>query len=554
MRNRSVQNGLLLLTLVLALLVIFNAPTWALLLLLLILLWLLLANARGQKPEEPPKEPPQEPPSIPTAFPPEEFYVQDQLIVSGPAASVAAAVRAAGDLIRTEPLRRLAFGDLDAEVRACLNECADWDFSDYVMDLYQLSGREDAVAAAIAAINRAVGRGGSVRAEPNWLSGHPWDPTGSPWDPTGSPWDPTGSSGSGSQSAPPELFLKQWALRQIDLFGVQEQVSGRGVRIGVFDTSPYDEMEVGGNGRTLDWVNEPAPLHLTLTNYPVPAVDHSARDLSNHGLFAAGLAHAVAPAAEIHLIRVLNQNNKGDLFTLNQALFDFILANAPAQRPEGLLGVAINLSLGIRVPPDEAGFNLPVAVQSLRDILRVAHCAQIVIVAAAGNDSANQPQPEPAQLPANWLPIIGVSGSNQNGGRGCFSNRGDLAAPGGDGRPDRQDPTRCVPANDACDDGDCPTALIGPVIKTAHNTGFAYWSGTSFAAPLVTGLAALVIERGGGQLAPKEVRQIIECGLAPVTDEALGKGIIHVANTLNNFERCAAALGLDIPGEKQASD
>jgi subtilisin family serine protease len=550
MLNRPVQNSLLLLTLVLTLLVIFNAPPWALLLLLLILLLLLLAGARRPQPQGPR----QAPPSPPSAFPPEEFYVQDQLIVSGPAASVAAAVKAAGDLIRAEPLRRLTFGELDAEVRACLNACADWDFSDYVMDLYQLSGHEDAVAAAIAAINRAVGRGGSVRAEPNWLSGHPWDPTGSPWDPTGSPWDPTGSSDAGSQSAPPELFLKQWAFRQIDLFGVQQPGSGRGVRIGLFDTSPYDEVEVGANGRTLDWINEPAPLRLTLVNYPIPAVNNSEKDLSNHGLFAAGLAHAVAPAAEIHLIRVLNQNNKGDLFTLNQALFDFIKENAPAQRPEGLLGVTINLSLGIRVPPDEAGFNLPVGVQSLRDILRVAHCARIVVVAAAGNDSANQPQPEPAQLPANWLPIIGVAGSNQAGQRGCFSNRGDLAAPGGDGRPDRHDPTRCVPANDACDNGDCPTAIIGPVLKTNDNTGFAYWSGSSFAAPMVAGLAALVMERGGGQLSPQEVRRFIECGLASATDDALGKGIIHVANTLNNFERCAAELGLDFSVEKQASD
>jgi len=348
--------------------------------------------------------------------------------------------------------------------------------------------------------------------------------------------------------------LKQWAFRQIDLFGVREPVSGRGVRLGLFDTSPFDVVEAGGDGRTLDWIREPAPLHLTLTNYPVPAADNSARDLSNHGLFAAGLAHAIAPAAEIQLIRVLNQNNKGDLFTLNQALFDFILANMPGQRPEGLLGVAINLSLGIRVPPDEAGFNLPVGVQSLRDVLRVAHCANIVVVAAAGNDSANQPQPEPAQLPANWLPIIGVAGSNQAQGRGCFSNRGDLAAPGGDGRPDRKDPTRCVPANDACDNGDCPTAIIGPALKTNDNTGFAYWSGTSFAAPMVAGLAALVMERGGGQLSPQEVRRIIECGLTPVADDALGKGIIHVANTLNNFERCAAALGLNAMGEKQASD
>ncbi|MBK8988081.1 MAG: S8/S53 family peptidase [Chloroflexi bacterium] len=533
MQNRSTQGLVFVLILVLAILVWLDAPGWLLLILFLLLLGL-VGGLMGEERPSPPTEPPE--PSR-QEYPPEEFYVQDQVIVSGPAAQVAAAVQAAEAIIRPEPLRRITFGALDADTRICLNDCADGDFADFVINLYQLSGSEAAVAAAIAAINRAVGRGSAVRAEPNWLSGHPWDPTGSPWDPTGSPWDPTGSSGADSQSAPPELFLKQWALQQIELSGARPPGSGRGVRIGVFDTSPYDDrLVMAGSHRALDWVTEPAPLSIQLANYPVPAIDNAQKDLSNHGVFAAGLAHAVAPAADIHLIRVLNRNNKGDLFSLNQALFDFVKANAPGQRPSDIIGAVINLSLGIRVPPDEAGFNLPVGVQSLRDILRAAQCAKIVVVAAAGNDSANLPQPEPANLPANWSPIIGVAGSNYEQGRGCFSNRGDLAAPGGDGRPDPTNPTHFIPANDVCGGQDCPTAVIGPVIKTDSNTGFAYWSGTSFATPLVSGLAALVIERGGGQLSPPEVRQIIECGLTAVTDPHLGKGIINVRQTL---DQCA---------------
>ena len=534
MRNRSTLVLLLLLVLVLLALVLLDAPPWLLLALLLIVGGL-LAGLMGEKR---PSAPPQQPPA--PAYPPEEFFIQDQLIVSGPTAAVVTAVQAAGAIIRPEPLRRITFADLDAAVRACLNDCAEVDFGDYIIDLYQLSGSETAVADAIAAINRAVGRGSRVRAEPNWLSGHPWDPTGSPWDPTGSPWDPTGSSGGSSQSAPPELFLRQWAFQQIDLFGPRQAGTGRGVRIGVFDTSPYESQAAA----TLDWVNKPSPLSLKLANYPVPAANNAQKDLSNHGIFSAGLAHAVAPAADIQLIRVLNNNNIGDLFTLSHALFDFIKNNVHEQLPEGVPGAVINMSLGIRVPPNEAGFNLPVEVLALRDVLRAAHCAGIVVVAAAGNDSANLPQPEPANLPANWAPIIGVAGSNQQLGRGCFSNRGDLAAPGGDGRPDKDDPTKCVPANDVCGDQDCPTAVIGPIIKTETNTGFAYWSGTSFAAPLVSGLAALVIERGGGQLSPGEVRRLIECGVTAVSDPALGKGIINVRNTLDNFEPCQEKLGI----------
>lgn len=539
MQNRSTQGLVFVLIMVLAVLVWLDVSGW----LLLMLFLLLLGLVGGMLGKEPP--PPTEPPEPPRQeYPPEEFFVQEQIVVRGPRAEVETAVRATGNPTRLE---RLDFAGLDARLRDCLAGCDGFDFGDFVIDLYHLSGSERDVAAAIRAIEGAVGRGSSVRAEPNWLSGHPWDPTGSPWEPTGSPWDPTGSGGGGNP-AQAAHFLTQWAFKEIGLTA-ENRAAGRGVRIGLFDTSPFAAEEVaGGNGRSIPWVNEPAPLTLALAHYETPPATEE-RDLSSHGLFAAGIAHAVAPAADIQLIRVLNANNKGTLFSLNQALFDFVRANGAA---DGQIGVVINLSLGIRLPPGEAGFALPLEVQSLRDLLRLADCAGMVVVAAAGNDSANQPAAEPAHLPANWPTIIGVAGSTQERGRATFSNRGELAAPAGNGRYD-QTTAQFLPANDACTAGDCPYALIGPVHKTAENSGFAYWSGTSFAAPMVAGLAALVIERGGGGLSPKEVRRIIECGLTPVEDGALGKGIIHVANTLANFERCAAEQGIQLETPRQAS-
>lgn len=538
MQKRSLQSLLLALILALALLVWLDAPTWLLFALLLILLGL-VGGMMGQERPSPPPEPPRQ------AYPPEEFFVQEQIIVRGPRAEVETAVRAAGNPARLE---RLDFAGLDQRLRDCLAGCEDFDFADFVIDLYHLSGSDRDIAAAIRAIEGAVGRGSSVRAEPNWLSGHPWDPTGSPWEPTGSPWDPTGS-GSGGNQAQAAHFLTQWAFKEIGLAAGDSRATGRGVRLGLFDTSPFADREVsGGNGRSIPWVTEPAPLTLALVHYETPPATEE-RDLSSHGLFAAGIAHAVAPAADIQLIRVLNANNQGTMFSLNRALFDFIRANGVAA---GQMGVVINLSLGIRLPPGEAGFDLPLEVQSLRDLLRLADCAGMVVVAAAGNDSANLPQPEPAHLPANWPTIIGVAGSTQERERAAFSNRGELAAPAGNGRYD-QTTGKFLPANDACTAGDCPYALIGPVRQTEGNSGFAYWSGTSFAAPMVAGLAALVIERGGGRLSPKEVRRIIECGLTPVEDGALGKGIIHVTHTLDNFERCAAEYGIQLEPPRQTS-
>ena len=81
-------------------------------------------------------------------------------------------------------------------------------------------------------------------------------------------------------------------------------------------------------------------------------------------------------------------------------------------------------------------------------------------------------------------------------------------------------------------------------MKTNQNSGFIYWSGSSFATPMVAGLAALVIERGGGGLSPGDVRRIIECAATKVGDTDLGAGIINVTRTLDQFEECAAKLGI----------
>jgi serine protease len=223
----------------------------------------------------------------------------------------------------------------------------------------------------------------------------------------------------------------------------------------------------------------------------------------------------------------LGDDNRGDLFTLNRALVDFIGHTVPLQPA----GIVLNLSLGLRIPPEAAGFELPDQVQSLRDIMAVARCLNVVVVAAAGNNSARVAAPEPPNLPAAWGSVIGVAASNQGNGRACFSNRGDVAAPGGDGRDPDDGAGMCEPRLASCQGPNCPYALIGPVLMPPAETGYSYWTGSSFAAPLVSGLAALVLEQADGRLTPADVQAVIECGARP-GGRHLGSGVINVPRTL----------------------
>ncbi|MCB9420730.1 MAG: S8/S53 family peptidase [Ardenticatenaceae bacterium] len=550
MQTRYLQYSILGLALALLVSILVNWPLWLLILLLVLLLLLILLLLFGSW----------EPGGDQTDYPPEEFFIQDQVIVRGPAAEVEAIIQQIGGTVSLQLERRLAFGDLSQALQDCLDPCYDVNIADWVLDLYRLTGTEQDVAAVIQAINQQAGPGGTVSAEPNWVSGHPWEPAGSPWEPAGSPWEPAGSGSpmSGAQDADPAFFMQQWAWNNIDLPAGSNRLMGQGLRIGVFDTSPFGE--VGATvpaAQSVDWVTEPKPLHLTVKRYALPGDGATAvasqRDLSSHGLFSAGIAHALAPDADIHLIRVLGDDNKGDLFTLLLALFEFIQANLPENRPVEIMGVVINWSLGIRIPPDEADFGLPREVLSMQDLLRAARCLGMMVVAAAGNDSANLDRPEPANLPANWPSVFGVAASTQANGRSCFSNRGNIAAPGGNGRPGGPNEHRCVPANQNCTSPKCPYSVVGPVMKTGKNSGFIYWSGSSFATPMVAGLAALVMERGGGRLLPGDVRRIIECAATKVGDADLGAGIINVARTLAQFEECAAKLGIELSPPAKAS-
>lgn len=418
--------------------------------------------------------------------------------------------------------------------------------SDFVIALYQT---ERDIVQTLEEIQTQIENESltNVSASPNRLVGSPDYPVGST-----STWE--------VKPAKDNLFPNQWAFdsEHIALFHNGNNDDGDGVRIGIFDTSPdfgvNIESSSDGNNTpeqpvTVSWVNWPTPLELTLVYPPgLSRPDSEAesagktKDLSDHGLFVTALVHAIAPDSTIELIRVLEDDNTGDLFTLNMALYDFIMATEQGEP------TVINMSLGIRIPPPKAEFQIPTnEVESLRNLILLARCKNIVVIAASGNNSSESYPPELAHLPADWTSVIGVSASNKDNQRACFSNQGEIAAPGGDGGETIDPLLSCGPRIRECpEDTVCDYSVVGPVIPKPSNseTNYIHWVGSSFAAPMVTGLAARVLDiaqETGLFLSPADVRAIIECGAKEAQipdgieghpDRYVGEGIINVRRTL----------------------
>lgn len=390
------------------------------------------------------------------------------------------------------------------------NNCDD--IPGYTIYLYKLIGNGDNVEAAYKAINAIDG----VIAEPNWVIGTPWSPTGSPWSPTGS-----SSSGNPMPAIKPD-YQEQWAFTSIGLYDATPvEEKHLPVRIGVFDTSPIEDTSIEGE--------DPLSIEYRLPEFiatPVPPEPGSPEDIrvANHGYFGAGFIREIAPESEIQLIRVLTENNRGDLFTLNRELLNFLVTADKERIP-----AVVNMSLGIPPLVDNLPFDFDRALKSLKIITEFGECLDVVMIAAAGNDSAQTLHP--SNYPAAWDTVLGVSASNRSNELSCFTNTGDVAAPGGEGGPDDNSGATCVPRLDLCPGSgpSCPYAVISYVHPAVSGDKYQYWVGTSFSTPMVTGLAAL-LRQLDNSLSASEIRRLIICGANTSSGPA---SVIRIPETLD---------------------
>jgi subtilisin family serine protease len=287
----------------------------------------------------------------------------------------------------------------------------------------------------------------------------------------------------------PTAYTAQWAPQALRLAEAHRMSTGVGMRVAVLDTG-VDALHPALAGRLL-----PGFDFVDFDNNPAE-VGSRAADLSfGHGTHVAGLVAMVAPGAKIMPLRVLDANGMGNAWVLAEAL---LYAVDPDRNPATNDGAhVINLSLGslsrtrildtvaelaaCSIPPEVLLPSDPLADPGYNgDRDRCNSFSGAVVVAAAGNDGSEDVREYPAAERAYGL--IAVAASNANKRLASFSNSGkwiDVAAPG-------QGITSSVPGG-----------------------GYGTWSGTSMAAPMVAGTAALVRARNPG-LAPKDVATRIE--------------------------------------------
>lgn len=239
-------------------------------------------------------------------------------------------------------------------------------------------------------------------------------------------------------------------------------------------------------------------------------------EMADHGLFAAGVAHTLAPQASLHLVQVLNPWGVGSTFTL--ALGLLTLLKEPLNEDVKLI---VNCSLTVQFPWDKAHEHTGLPASSLRRLRRSARsrrtyieqsmlpvlwalqalhaqCRDVLFVAAAGNDGTGKASRPLARYPAAIDGVIGAGALGVNFGFTQYSNKSDLPLNAGiatfggdvdtDGWADPKLGMLGIYTGESF-----PSKRGGSI---ANTSGWGRWAGTSFAAPVISGVLAAKIQSG----------------------------------------------------------
>ncbi len=286
-------------------------------------------------------------------------------------------------------------------------------------------------------------------------------------------------------------YSSSWGIQYIGSQPVHNQsINGTGIKIAVLDTGiDYNHPDLTGNYKGgYDFVNnDPDPWDDNCISYYRTC----------HGTHVSGIIAAehngigvvgVAPGAGIYSVKVLDGSGFGTASTILSGI-------------EWAKNNSMNI-ISMSIGSSENN-------TAVFDAVNAAYDSGILLVAAGGNTGGG-----PVLYPAAYDSVIAVTAIDQNGQRASFSPidpKIEVAAP-------------------------------GVSINSTVQGGYGILSGTSMAAPFVTGVAALIFStnfadvNSDGLKDNKDVREIIrstafDAGI-PGKDDVYGYGIVDASKAL----------------------
>lgn len=287
-----------------------------------------------------------------------------------------------------------------------------------------------------------------------------------------------------------------------------------------------------GNGRDSDPSD---PGNWVTASETTTFDEDKAKPSSWHGTLVAGIVAAagnsgsgitgVAWKTRILPVRALGKGGSGNGSDIADGIVWAAGGAVPGAPANPYPAKVINLSLG------GAG----ACPQAYQNAIDFARSKGVVVVVSAGNKTVDMAD----TTPANCAGVIAVAATSKSGGLASYSNFGSsvtLSAPGGD--------------NDA---GIFSTGDMG-VTTPLHDNSFIYAQGTSMAAPVVSGVAALMLAVNPA-LTPDQIKSMLVYSVSKFptgtksdcTQLKCGAGIVNALSAVRAAASGPAGQALPVP-------
>jgi subtilisin family serine protease len=292
----------------------------------------------------------------------------------------------------------------------------------------------------------------------------------------GTPPRGTGSGGAGGGEAP------EVRLRSTGTEPAGQAAAADTTQVAVIDTGIWSErLGTVLPGSQLDHLHE----------FPLGA-PRSVRDEyldldAGHGTFVTGIVQQVAPSAGVRVYRAVDGDGIGTELAVACAMIKAVEEGAQI----------LNLSLGCQSEDDFP----PVALRAALDVIRNWERdtgREVLVVAAAGNCGDTRPF-----WPAAFRDVVSVAGLGPDLLPSQWSSHGFWVTCSAIGQG--------ILSNFVAG-RESPLETPTPVEFSRDPEPWAVWSGTSFAAPQITGVLARLYQPGGPRSLRDVLRELLESG------------------------------------------